>query len=493
MKKANTAIAFAMFFFSGACGLVYEVAWSREFTPVFGGTTRATSTVVAAFMAGLALGSLLGGRWADRSRRSPLLIYGLLEGGIGAMALLVPVLIRLSRPALALAYGSFGGQSFALDLVRFAIGLAILMPPTMMMGATLPVLMRATLDDREHFGRNAGRLYAINTVGALVGAGLAGFVLLPHLGNHLSCLAAAAVNALICVTALSLSRRAKVGATEEASAEPSAPFIFSGRGRALLAGYFFSGLAALGLQIVWTRSLALTLGGSTYSFSLILVAYIGGLAVGAAAVAPWADRLQRPLWWSGVIEGAIGVAALAVLPVMDSLNLFMFRWVRDYYTDPTVLTLVRLAVALATIAPLTFLMGALLPLLSRAISRERPGVAEPMGLMYAVNSLGAVAGSFLAGFVLLDAFGVRGSTYLASGLALAVGCGWVAWSESAVRTRAVTAAAVVAAGLALHSAGRSGGPQLRSLHVCRSGQGPGPGQSTPRKAPSPDPTALLPR
>jgi spermidine synthase len=440
-------VILACFFVSGACGLVYEVVWSREFVLVLGGTTHAVTAVVAAFMGGLGLGGYLGGRLADRSRYHPVLIYGVLEGGIGALALLAPVLVSAGRPLLAVAYQHLG-DSRVYDLIRLALSVLILFPPTLLMGATLPVLVKATLGDRERFGFTAGRLYAFNTTGAVAGAALAGFVLLPALGGRLTIALAAAANFLICGLVIWQRRRfAAAGDVERAEAPARSwdPVLM-----VLLVGYGLSGLAALIYQIAWTRSLTLTLGGSTYTFSLILTAYIGGLAAGGALMTPLADRIRRPLLWAGVLEFVIGLAALGVLPALDNINLWMYGWVYKYrWNNEALLSLIRFGVAFGTVAVPTLMMGALLPLLARVASRHRPGAAEPMGMVYGANTAGAVVGAFLTGYLLIDLVGVRNTILLASLVSLAVGAAYILAGEAARRVKVPAALAGVLAGAAL--------------------------------------------
>lgn len=442
-------VVLLLFFISGACGLVYEVVWSRDFVLVLGGTTHAVSAVVAAFMGGLGFGSLIGGRAIDRSRRNPVVVYGFLEGGVALYAALVPILIRLTRPLLALAYARLGHHSWLFDLVRFLISAAILFPPTLLMGATLPVLVRATLSQRERFGFTAGRLYAINTLGAMAGAGVAGFALLPAFGNRVTVSVAVALNLFIFLLVMTLRRRFAVWAPGSPREEKPGGSGWSPAAVLVLAGYGLSGMAALIYQIAWTRSLTLTLGGSTYSFSLILVSYIGGLGLGGALIFKGVDRIKRPLFWAGVMEFGVGIFAIAVLPALDNVNLAMYQWIWMFQKNARLLSLVRFAAAFGIIAAPTIVMGALLPLAARVMARERPGAGEPMGLVYCFNTAGAVGGTFLAGYVLLNLIGVRETILLATALCLAVGLAWTLAGELERRPAFLTAALGMTAGLAL--------------------------------------------
>ncbi|MCP4547237.1 MAG: hypothetical protein GY835_12330 [bacterium] len=431
-----------LFLLSGACGLVYEITWSREFALILGGTTHAVTTVVATFMAGLALGGLWGGRLIDRRRGNPLLVYGLLEGGIGILAPLAPLLIHLSHPLLAAAYRQFGGQSWLFILLRFAVCALVLLPPTVMMGATLPILIRATMSSREKLGLTTGRLYSLNTAGAVVGVALAGFLLLPTLGCRVSSLIAGGINLAICVTALILSGRFR---PPVAVADPPAPPSAVNRsvggerrmGKIVLIGYAVSGLAALIFQIAWTRALTLTLGGSTYTFSLIVITYLAGLALGGSLITPLADRVRRPLLLAGLLEFLIAFAALAVLPLFDVVNEAMFGWVH-YYSGGT-LSLIRFAAVFGLIALPTMAMGTLLPLLVRAMAGSRKGVGEIAGRVYFANTTGAVIGALLAGFLLIDLMGINRTIMVAGVGSLLIGTMWILTGGGGRRSRFVAA------------------------------------------------------
>ena len=198
-------LIYALFFLSGLTSLIYEVIWSRQFGLVFGVTTYAVSTVLSAFFAGLAIGSYIAGRLIDRTRRHPLFIYGIMEGGIGVYALLLPLLLRLLEASYPAFYSSVG-QSFALfTLFRFLASFVVLVIPTTLMGATLPVLSKLMVDRENVLGLNVGRLYAINTTGAVVGSFTAGFLLIARFGIPHTILLAAAGNFLLALCAVGMS------------------------------------------------------------------------------------------------------------------------------------------------------------------------------------------------------------------------------------------------------------------------------------------------
>src|SRR5262245_56206053 len=205
MNRRPMAALGVFFFLSGATALFYEILGMRQLILVFGSTTYAVSAVLSAYMMGLALGSFAFGRAADRAANL-VLAYGLLEIGIGLYALVAPLLLRSVAPLFVRIWGDESSPGTVAVLMRFVGSLVILLPPTILMGGTLPVLSRALAPPGAETSGPVGRLYAINTFGAVAGTFLAGFVLLPHLGARRSTLLAAGVNVALGIGAVLLSR-----------------------------------------------------------------------------------------------------------------------------------------------------------------------------------------------------------------------------------------------------------------------------------------------
>ena len=195
-----------LFFASGASALVYEVVWSREMTYVFGASAFAIATVLAAYMAGLALGSAWFGRRIDK-RGHPLVVYGILEAAIGVWALLLPTLLDLLNPVYAVIFRSFEPDAMVLSAIRFVFCFTLLLVPTTMMGGTLPVLGKLLLGNWKGLGTRAGLLYGINTLGAVLGVAVGGFWLVPNLGLMGATGVAVSINAAVALAAILLARR----------------------------------------------------------------------------------------------------------------------------------------------------------------------------------------------------------------------------------------------------------------------------------------------
>lgn len=421
----------ALFVVSGATGLVYQTVWSRQLHHVFGTSTLAVSTVLAAFMGGLAVGGALAGGRADSAAR-PLRAYGLLEIGIGLFALAFPSLLRLAEPTWIATWYALPEAPLGRAAVQLALVGAMLVLPTAMMGATLPLLARFAVDGADLAGASVGRLYAANTLGAVVGTWLAGFVLLPAIGLWATTVAAASANVALGLAALALDRTVAplLPPTSEPGGSPTDPR----RRRAVLAAVALAGFASLVEEVAWTRVLTLMLGASVYAFSTMLLAFLVGLALGGAAGGPIADRALASDRADGVLRrlalAQLGVAAAGLVLMHAYQELpFAYVWLFDVLRaeeHPRALWAVGLMVAGGVMLVPAVLMGVTFPLAVRAVV-ARPGEAgSGVGAVYAWNTLGGVLGAALAGFVLLPWLRVTGTVRLA---AAAHGLGAaIAWS-----------------------------------------------------------------
>jgi spermidine synthase len=405
-------VVLALFVASGAAGLVYQVVWSRELVLVFGNTTQAVATIVTAFMAGLGFGSLAGGRLADTSTR-PLRLYGLVELAVAAMAALLPFafnsLAELYRgvwPSLVERPGQLAG-------VRFGLALAAVAPATFLMGMTLPLLTRYLVRTLDEAGARLGELYAANTIGAMAGTLLGGFVLIELFGLRLTSYLAVALNVVAGVGALLLSRRWETGpdpaggadARRERPARPEVPRAFRPRRRAVLAATFVSGFVSLALEVLWTRMLAEGTGSSIYIFTTILAIFLLGIALGSFLYRRFSRPEGERLGTLGLCLAGVGVLAQATV-VLGSGMVGHVPFV------------VRTVVVLL---PATILMGYAFPLAGRLATPSAEAAGGSVGLLYAANTAGSILGSFGAAFVLAGTLGTNGSVLLLGGLNLLAG------------------------------------------------------------------------
>jgi len=468
MRRGPFLLLFAV---SGAAALIYEVVWTRLLTLQMGHGVAAASTVLAAFMGGLAIGSAIAGRIGGRlSPRRALTIYASLELTIAVLALLLPVGLVALRPLLSSAYAEgSGGVAFA--ILRLATSVLLLAAPAAAMGATFPIASRWMVRVASHAARDAGGLYAANTLGAAIGAVLAGFVLIPALGLSGSTWVAVGLNAIAAAGAYAIARTAIVDAPDtpvkdgtgkggtnhlrqgysgrevpplrSESPRESHPWV-----AALALGA--SGFASLTLQVVWTRLLVLILGPTTYAFSIVVSIFIVGLAGGAAIGARLAARARQPAVGLAMCLLASAGLAIAAASAVDWALLTMAEIVARPGIDFDDVLRREVVLVAALLLPMTLTFGAAFPyavsLASRSSSDET--VTEHLGRIYAVNTIGAVTGALLTGFVLVPRIGlhttIRSLTVMVAVAAIAILVTAAARGRGRI-TAVVTAAAVLAA------------------------------------------------
>ena len=399
-------ILYLIFFLSGATGLVYEVIWVRLTGLVFGNTSHAISVVLGSFMAGLALGSWWLGRKADRVA-SPLRFYGLLEIGIGVSASLVPVAFGLLDTVYWALSPSLDKVPGGNGLLRFLTSFLILIVPTFLMGGTLPVLARFFTEAVQEIQRKVGLLYALNTFGAAFGTLAAALFFVPRLGNTRSTLLIAIVNVLIGLSAIFMaSRQSKVSAAiqDEPAWTPVDSRADATTDRLVLAALATSGFVSMIYEVAWTRALTAMIGSSTYAFSIMLVTFLVGIALGSSIAVKWRAAGLRLL---GFTQLGIAIGALLFLVgylVAPYILLGMLRSLS--YTFPAVLTS-QFVVCAALMIFSTVCMGAAMPVASQIYSNKLTVLGRSVGNVYSVNTLGAIAGSLAAGFLLLPLLGTE--------------------------------------------------------------------------------------
>jgi spermidine synthase len=426
----------AVYFLSGACGLVYEVVWTRYLQLTFGITVFATTAVLAAYMAGLGLGSWLVGRRID-GVRDPLRAYALLEIGIGLYALAVSTIFRALTPVYVEVANALADRFLLFNLARAGLAFAVLLVPTTLMGGTVPAMGRYLVTRRESIGRDVGLLYAVNTVGAVVGCLVTGFVLLPTLGMARTVACTAAINVAIGLALLpgrrydardeSLPRVTDVVRTRVPAAVVLAVLVVA-----------ISGFSSLASEVVWTRVLVIHLFNTTYAFSIMLAMYLAGIALGGALPLRYYDRVERPLTWLGAVQVAVGVAvvvaACAYLPL---------RWVGTASTGSWAASVAVMGIrAGIVLLPAAFLFGVTFPLVVRVMLVDLARTGRHLAAAYTANTVGAVLGAVVGGFVLIPRLGLRGTLLALSALNVAAGAAcWSMDTHGARRWRLLGAAA----------------------------------------------------
>lgn len=401
-----------LLFVSGAAALVYQVLWIKQLSLVVGVEVYAITAGISAFFAGLALGGLLFGRWADRLRQ-PVLLYAGLE-------VLVAVLGVGATFAMSLAASPFAWLEQHVGLLAWVLPFALVGIPALLMGGTLPVLVRSLATDPQHLGKSGGHLYAANTAGAIAGTLLAAFVLIATLGVRGSALAAAMLNLLAAAGALWFQRHCsqsvETAVTHHTKTAPD---------RLALWLYSIAGGVALGYEVVWSQSIVQFMSTRTYAFAVVLATYLTGLFLGSALLSRRVDRLRDPWGVFGLLIAGAGLIALLEIALLGRWLVLtqsvVEAWVLSLGASELLGMSARFAVAAVCIVFVpTVLLGAAFPVALR-LSVGHDHVGRNVGEVVAFNTLGGIVGVMLCGFVLIPLLGLVRTLGLLAIIAAAIG------------------------------------------------------------------------
>jgi len=400
--------------FSGLSALVYQVVWTRLLGFAFGTTTEAIGSVLAVFFGGMALGNWIAARSLARVAR-PLRVYAMLELFIGLFALVsLPGLRHLDA-----LHGWIGGDASptAITAARLVAAIAILLPPTVAMGATLPVVAHGLVDRDEWLGRWSSYIYSANTLGAVLGAYLCGFWMIPALGLTHTVLVAAAVNLGVAGAVWLGAGRLAPLAASAAAATPDDDGPGTGQRGWYLAFFGVSGFVAIGYEIIWSKVFTIVMEGTLYGFSTVLSAYLMGVALGSLAISGRVDRIRDLPRAFGLLHVAIAVCVALGISLVGDLPYWYQR-----LSPPDGGGIHRLYLVAAPIVLLpTALFGAAFPVLIRLYTARARHVGRGVGMATAVNTAGSIAASLGVSFVLIDRIGMDATLYLLLVLELAVG------------------------------------------------------------------------
>jgi spermidine synthase len=409
-SKWRTGVLLALFVGSGCSALIYEICWLQQLGLVLGATSVSLSILLTSFMGGMCFGSLALPRLVSPERH-PLRVYAVLELLIGACGLA----ILWAMPLVSQVYCWVAWPGSGDLAARAVVALTLLLPPTFLMGATLPAVARWVKATQSGLS-DLGFFYGANTLGAVVGSLLAGLWLLPFFDVVVATCVAAAINISVAVSAWLLARRntashrpsgMRQDSRSESSPHESSPHEVVGEQPSFRARQFasasylvvgFSGMTALGAEVVWTRWLGLLFGPTTYTFSILLAVFLSGLGIGSWGGAWLARRMRRP----GHVLAVTQLLLVAAIP----FGAFMIVDVLPYWLharDATQPLWVRMSLdlvrALAAFLPATILWGASFPLAVAAVGEEGRDSARLVGGLYAANTLGAIAGTVLVSLV----------------------------------------------------------------------------------------------
>lgn len=415
-----------LLFVAGFTGLVYEVVWIRILTLTFGGTVIATSAVLCALMGGLALGSWASGKWVDR-HRSPLMLLAAVQLALGVLGLaLMPIFSGLTR-FYVLIYQTLEPEFYALTVIRFVFSVLVLLLPAALIAAVFPVITKAVMSTESGFGRRVALVYGVDTMGAVTGAALVGFLLLRVEGVSATVRLAAGLNLVVGLLAFLMHRRAEPAALETVRAAPQTastgvsiyPLPIGGT-RALLAAFAVSGAAALSYEVLITRVLMHLLGTNVYAVSTMLTSFLFGIGAGSLLCMRLLRRSRPFLPWFALTEAGIGLIGLS-LPLQFALMPRLMEFLARILSQSQWLALMNpFAICFAVLLLPTLLMGATFPLLAPVLTPSLRHLGRSVGTLYAVNTLGAVAGVLVTTFLVLPLVGFKMGMLLAGCLNLLV-------------------------------------------------------------------------
>jgi predicted membrane-bound spermidine synthase len=431
----------ASFFVSGLAGLLYQVVWTRYLALFLGSTSYAVVAVLAAFMGGLAAGNALLGTRADSLRR-PLFFYACLEAGIGLFAVFFPWYFEAVQQGFLSVIRTVHPEGTPRLALQFGFAVLIILLPTVLMGATLPVLTKYVTRSLSELRGRVAALYSINSAGAVAGILLADWWWIPALGLEAVVQLGATLSLGIALVAYVLSSRSGEGLDE-----PAQPVARSATDesftplecRVALVAAGLSGFVAMLYEVAWTRLLALALGSSTHAYSLMLATFISGIAVGSALVSSWRRRYDTLVAFA-VAEWALAGTLLVSMFFYDLIP-YAFAHLADVIARrPAAYPLYELVQALICFSVLfvpAVCLGMTLPLASRVVTADFRTTGGSVGRVFAVNTVGTVLGAVLTGLVFLPVLG------LASTLALGIGINaLIGWVTLASRRGGVTRALI---------------------------------------------------
>jgi spermidine synthase len=415
------------FFLTGLSALICEVCWIRKASLVFGSSNWAISTVLAVFFAGLAIGSYTVGKYCRRSK-SPLRVYAWLELGVAGAVILSPTLFAWTDELYTAVYSNVVFSTWLLAITRVVMVGFVMLPATILMGGSLPVLCQQFVYRDGRVTRGVGALYSINTTGAVLGTLLCGFWLIPNLGVHASLYLSGTINLLVGMIAYGLSNPNEVDrvTTSEAPESPAVPSRELGtteqslddRQRWLLSLIFFGvGFIAVANEVLWTRFLSLWMPNTVYTYTLTLAVVLMGIVIGSGLASLVSDHLRWRAWLLGLSQILNG---LSIMLVMQLKPTWWGEWFNAVSVEQQLLV-----VSTAMLLP-SVLSGACFPLAIGLAVKVARQSGEQTGRMAAINLVGGIAGSITAGFFLLPKMGIHYTLYALTGMAVILGmlCWW---------------------------------------------------------------------
>ena len=420
----KTVILLIVFFFSGVSALIYQTVWIRQFGLVFGVDVFAAATVLAGFMAGLAIGNLIFGRIVDKQRRG-LELFIILELGIGAFALLFPLTFQGLMKFYTSLYHLLPLGFYTTQIYRFTLSFLFLLIPTTLMGGTLPVLSKVIVKNINTLGWNIGRLYCVNNIGALLGCFATGFILMRSFGLRQSVLLAAGLNILNACIVFVLYKLSTPSAISSESLEPSQSSLESLSPRIIrlvMIVFAVEGFTTLAYEVIWTRILVgFSYDKSVTFYTTVILSFIFGLSLGSILVAKWIDKRKSLLAWFAGLEILIGILGVALLTGFAEIGRVLSEWRLSYGEGWWTSVGREYLLLFAVMSIPTTLMGMTFPIVGKICVPHLKRLGSRVGELGFLDTVGSIFGAFVAGFVMIPILGVVNATLVTAGINLTMG------------------------------------------------------------------------
>ena len=404
--QISRVLIYVFFFGSGFAALLYQVVWLKYLNLLFGSTTYATAAVVAAFMFGLSFGSQISVR-IPKLFSASLKTYGFIEIGIGLFAVTFPYLYAGLKIPFAWIFNLIGPQTTAYNLLIFVVAFLVLLVPTAFMGATLPLLSHYLIQSGD-VPQSSGKIYAVNTAGAVAGVLCSAFILIPTLGLTSTVYVGVLLNTIIGAICYFAAKNVSSTSSEKPASKRASIR------DAMLWMYGISGMLAISYEVLWTRLLVLHLGNSVYAYAIMLAVFLVGISLGSFVSGKWMAKARYPV---AVLFSAVQIA-WAFSIVLQVLQFTRFSstlvWIAEIFGAVTVGTqfVILLLGALQLLLLPTFLSGALFPAVVTHLWKNGSSVADAVAQSYSVNTIGGIAGSIVAAFLLIPIFGTQASLFV---------------------------------------------------------------------------------
>jgi len=414
-----------LFALSGVSGLIYEVVWVRQLTLILGASTYAVTIILASFMSGLGLGSLFLGRFADRLDNKKLAKwYILLELGIGFYALILPLILQLNKYLYVSFHLRYANDFDVSNILRIILSFLIFVFPTTLMGATLPIIAKYLIHSQSRVSITISRLYAVNTFGAVFGTLLAGYILLPMIGNKFTNLLAVSINFSVAALFFMLHKHLYSRKTKDmcvpAVISDGKEEKFTNIQIAVICAFTISGASAMVYEVAWTRTLVMILGTTTYAFTTMLATFLLGLAFGSmlyGQIRKFTSDIKLFIW----LEIIIAFSVIISIPFFGKLPFLYLTIPERFLQNWLSLQFIRFFLAAIIMIVPTIAMGCIFPVVSAILVNKTDVLGKRIGKAYGYNTFGGVIGASLAGLVLIPSFGMQKAIIIGSFVNLLAG------------------------------------------------------------------------